>query len=201
LRLEKFEQDIRPRFTLAVGRLIYYKGFEVLLDAFRRVPGSLMLAGDGPLRGALELRALKNGIAERVHFLGPVPNEALGPYYGAADAFVLSSIARSEAFGIVQIEALGAGLPVINTALDSGVPEVSLSGVTGLTVPPNDVGALTTALNEIFTSPLRATEFRKAARARALRYFTHDRMTDETLAAYRAAIAQASFALSSVPAT
>ena len=204
LRESSEAREVRARYrgpiTFAVGRLIYYKGFEVLLDAFRDVPGSLLLAGEGPLRGSLEHRALKNGIAGRVHFLGAVPNEGLGPYYGAADVFVLPSIARSEAFGIVQIEALGAGVPVINTALDSGVPEVSLSGVTGLTVPPNDARALAAALNEIFGSPTRAAEFREAARARALRQFTHDRMADETLEAYRAALAQASSSLSSVPA-
>src|SRR5262249_52994904 len=81
-------RPIRERFvppiTFAVGRLIYYKGFEVLLDAFTNVPGTLLLAGDGPLQRALEERARRNGVSERVKFLGAIPNEDLGPYYGAA---------------------------------------------------------------------------------------------------------------------
>ena len=197
--------ELRARYagpiTFALGRLVYYKGFQVLIDAFAHVPGTLLLGGEGPLRHELEERAQRRGLGSRVHFVGAIPEVDLAAYYGAADVFVLPSVARSEAFGIVQIEALAAGIPVVNTALDSGVPEVSLDGVTGLTVPPNDAGALAAALNEIFSSTIRAVEFGKAARARALRQFTHDRMADETLDAYRAALAKTSSSLRSVPAT
>jgi len=173
------------RVVLATGRLIYYKGFEVLLDAMRTVRGHLLLIGDGPLRGALEDRARRNGIRERVTFVGAVPNDRMGPYYGAADVFVLPSIARSEAFGIVQIEALACGIPVVNTALASGVPDVSIHDVTGLTVPPNDAEALALAISRVLDDPALAARLSSKARQRALERFTADRMVEETLAVYR----------------
>jgi rhamnosyl/mannosyltransferase len=172
------------RIILATGRLIYYKGFEVLLDAMRTVNAHLLLIGDGPLRGVLEDRARRNGISERVSFLGSVANKDMGQFYGAADIFVLPSIARSEAFGIVQIEALASAVPVVNTALDSGVPDVSVDGVTGLTVPPNDPGALGRALSRLLDDTDLAGQFGAQGRARSLERFTADRMVDETLTLY-----------------
>jgi rhamnosyl/mannosyltransferase len=173
------------RIVLATGRLIYYKGFEVLLDAMKTVRAHLLLVGDGPLRVALKTRARRNQIEDRVTFVGTVPNQDMGRYYGAADVFALPSIARSEAFGIVQIEALASMLPVVNTSLRSGVPEVSIHDVTGLTVPPNDVGALSDALNRLLDDIELARRFGSKGRQRALERFTADRMVDETLAIYR----------------
>src|SRR5579871_822057 len=159
IRLEEFEQQdpaavsaIRkqygPRLVLGVGRLVYYKGFEYLIDAMRKVQGTLLIIGDGPLREKLENQARDLGIADKVHFLGHVPG-TLSAYYQAADVFVLSSIARSEALGIVQIEAIASGLPVVNTNLDSGVPFVSRHEETGFTVAPADSEAIAKATNRL----------------------------------------------------
>jgi rhamnosyl/mannosyltransferase len=123
-------------------------------------------------------------MSERVTFLGSVAKQDMGQYYGAADIFVLPSIARSEAFGIAQIEALASAIPVVNTALDSGVPDVSVDNVTGLTVPPNDPGALATALNRLLDDGQLARQFGAQGRRRALERFSADRMVDETLNLY-----------------
>lgn len=173
------------RIVLTVGRLIYYKGFEYLLDAMAHVDGNLLVVGDGPLLGALIDRARTAGVADRVWFLGEVSGRELVDLYHAARVFVLPSVARSEAFGIVQLEAMAAGLPVINTDLDSGVPSVSLHGVTGLTVPPRDSTSLASAINDLLRDERLAEMLGRAGQRRVAARFTARKMCDETLELYR----------------
>jgi glycosyltransferase involved in cell wall biosynthesis len=181
-------KDIRARFgtpiALGVGRLIYYKGFEHAIAALREVEGRLLIIGVGPLRSALEARAREIGVADRVHFLGRIPDEEITAYYLASDAFVLPSIARSEAFGIVQLEAMACRRPVINTSLDSGVAFVSRHGETGLTVPPGDAAALAAALRTLFADPALARKMGDAGRTRAEREFSKEIMGERTLTLY-----------------
>ncbi len=119
------------------GRLVYYKGFETALLAMRSVPGTLLIAGDGPLRPRLERLKDRLDLKDRVRFLGRIPrDEDLAAYYLASEAFWFPSNARSEAYGLVQVEAMASGCPVINTAIPhSGVSWVSRHEETGLTVP------------------------------------------------------------------
>ncbi len=172
-----------PRIVLSVGRLVYYKGLMYLIRAMSRVDGRLLIVGDGPLRHDLEREAQARGVRERVVFLGKVPDVA--PYYHAADVFVLPSIARSEAFGIVQLEAMACGKPVVNTWLDSGVPFVSIDGVTGLTVPPKNPEALARAINLLLDDPARRIEYGEAARRRVQQEFSMELMARRTLELYR----------------
>jgi rhamnosyl/mannosyltransferase len=164
---------IRARYgdvplLVGVGRLIYYKGYEIAIRALSQVPrAELILIGDGPLRADLESLARELGVASRVHLVGEMQNSEIPPYYFASDLYLLPSIARSEAFGIVQIEAMACGLPVINTDLPSGVPFVSRHGESGLTVPPSDAVALASAIEELLQNPTRRAEMSRAARARA----------------------------------
>jgi glycosyltransferase involved in cell wall biosynthesis len=180
---------IRARFgerlIIAVGRQVYYKGLEHLIRAMTNVDGTLVIVGDGPLRGRLERLAVQLGVVEKVIFAGVIDNAALLDYYHAAALFVLASIARSEAFGLVQIEAMAAGLPVINTSLDSGVPLVSVHEKTGLTVPPADPQALAAAINRLLDNPdLRGT-FGQAAKLRARQEYSLDAMLQSTLKLYQ----------------
>lgn len=172
------------RIVLAVGRLIYYKGFEFLVKAMKGVEGQLLVIGDGPLRSQLEDQAAALGISDRVTFLGELQNEETAHYYHASSMFVLPSIARSEAFGIVQIEAMAAGVPVINTSLDSGVPSVSLHGVTGITVHPKSSDDLAGAINYLFDNPDHAHQLGEAGKKRVAEKFTASRMCDATLHLY-----------------
>jgi glycosyltransferase involved in cell wall biosynthesis len=171
------------RVVLSVGRLVYYKGFEYLIRAMDKVRGKLVIVGDGPLRAKLHNLSAALGLGDRVIFAGSIPDK-LVPYYHSADVFALASVARSEAFGIVQIEAMAAGLPVVNTSLDSGVPFVSLHEQTGLTVPPADADQLAAALNRLLDNESLRRSLGARARLRARQEFSLEAMTSRTSALY-----------------
>ncbi len=168
---------------LAVGRLVYYKGFNVLLDALAMVPKArLVLIGRGPDFAALKAQAHALDISHRVDFLSRV--EDLSPYYAAADQFILPSNYRSEAFGLVQVEAMQQGTPVINTALDTAVPEVSLHLQTGLTVQPSDPRGLADAIQTLISDPALAERMGEAGRYRAAKLFSAQAMVGATKRCY-----------------
>ncbi len=171
-----------PSIVVAVGRLVHYKGFEHLVRAMKKVDGHLLLIGNGPLRAELEALARSFGIHERVTILSGVADVV--PYYHAADVFVLPSINRSEAFGLVQVEAMACGKPVVNTQLESGVTFVSRHEETGITVPPSDANALSHALSTLLKNPEMRTRMAAAARHRVATEFNVEVMAQRTLAVY-----------------
>ena len=175
-KASEIRQKIKAPMVFALGRHVYYKGFDVLIRAMQNVPGAcLLLGGTGPLTGELKAMAGKN-----VHFVGRIPDEELPAYYQACDVYCLPSVAPSEAFGIVQVEAMAAGKPVICTQLDNGVNWVNPEGPT---VPPGDVQALASALNEVLKNP-PATKNAE----RADRLFSLPALREATLAVYREAL-------------
>jgi glycosyltransferase involved in cell wall biosynthesis len=178
--------EIRKRYgsrlLLSVGRLVNYKGFGYLIRAMKDVEASLMIIGDGPERGRLEAYARRLGVDKKVMFLGEVSDTA--PYYQACEIFVLPSVSRNEAFGIVQLEAMACGKPVINTHLRSGVQYVSINGLTGVTVPAGDSSALARATSLLLEDPCRRAAYGAAARRRVQEEFSVERMVDETLRLY-----------------
>ncbi len=180
--IDRLRRTYGPRIILAVGRLVYYKGFEHLIGAMNSVDGHLIIVGSGPLQGVLQKKAEYCGVADRITFLPNVKDVI--PYYHAADVFVLPSVARSEAFGIVQLEAMACGKPVVNTSLDSGVPSVSLDGVSGITVPPADPKALAAALDSLLNNPLRRAAYGRAGQRRVKKHFTLQEMARKTLDLY-----------------
>jgi glycosyltransferase involved in cell wall biosynthesis len=187
--VQRVREKYGERLVISVGRLVYYKGFEVLIRAMADVRGKLVIVGDGPLRGELENLSSKLGVADKVIFAGEINNAGVTPYYHAADLFALASVARSEAFGIVQIEAMAAGLPVINTSLDSGVPFVSLHGETGLTVPPGDPHALAAAMNRLLDDAGLRQSLGQAGVSRARQEFSLHTMLQRTLKLYESVLA------------
>jgi rhamnosyl/mannosyltransferase len=182
-------QRYGDRIVLGVGRLVYYKGFEHIIDAMTEIEGHLLIVGDGPLRPELEARAVARGISDRVTFLGMV--ERTAPFYHVADVFVLASVARSEAFGIVQLEAMACGTPVVNTRLASGVPYVSRHGETGITVPPGDPVALAAAVNRILGDSALRHLYGSAARVRVRDVFDQDDMGERMLELYELVLSPA----------
>ena len=180
--------SIRARYqgpiVLSVGRLVYYKGFDVAIEAMQGMPATLLIVGEGPLRASLEAKVRSLHLDTNVVFVGEIHNHRLLPYYLAADVFVLSSVARSEAFGIVQLEAMACQVPVVNTALDSGVPFASRNGDSGLTVLPGDAGALGAAIRRLFGDANLRKQYGERGRARVEAEFSVGRMSAEILRTY-----------------
>jgi glycosyltransferase involved in cell wall biosynthesis len=175
---------------LFVGRLIYYKGLDVALRALAHVPGKLLVVGRGPLAEQLHQLAAELGVAERVVWIDFLdPSQLVGAYH-AANALWFPSVARSEAFGLVQVEAMASGCPVLNTDIaGSGVSWVSPDGVSGLTLPPGDAAALAVAAAQLLANPELHHQLSRGGQARARRELTDSLMARRSLEFYAAALA------------
>ena len=166
-------------FVLFVGRLIPFKGVEVLIDAAARLVRQrpdlqVRIAGQGPLRAALEARVARQGLQHCVAFLGAVPQQALPALYQAAAVCVVPSVrtaeGHEEALGLVMVEALGCGCPVIGSDLP-GMADVLQHEQTALTFPAGDAHALAGALDRLLGDPALADRLAQQGRAHALQGF------------------------------
>ncbi len=182
--------SIRQRYgaplLLFVGRLRYYKGVQYLLDALPSVPDArVLIAGTGPMAQPWQAQAQALGLLDRVFFLGDVADADLPAYYTAADLFVLPACERSEAFGVVQVEALASGTPILSTELGTGTSYVNQDGATGCVVPAGDSAALANALQSLLANPAQRAAMGAAARQRAAAEFSLPVMVARVDALYR----------------
>lgn len=171
-----------PFRLLSVGRLTFYKGYVFLIRALKECPfASLALIGEGELAVSLKREAREVGVADRVKFAGRV--EALPPWFAACDAFVLPSLERTEAFGVVLMEAMRYAKPILATDIPgSGVPWVV--GEAGWLAPPGDSAALARQITRLHDSPrLRETLGETAHRQFQQRFFI-EAVAAETTALY-----------------
>jgi rhamnosyl/mannosyltransferase len=181
---------IRQRFApdrpllLFVGRLRHYKGLDVLIAAMPQIEAHLLVIGSGPLEAIWRQQAVTAGVADRVTFWGERPDLDKIAALHAADLFVLPSTNRAESFGIVLIEALAAGLPLVSTELGTGTSFVNQHEVTGLVTPPNDPAALAAAVNRITRDPDLRGRMAAAALARARAEFDQALMVTRVQALY-----------------
>jgi glycosyltransferase involved in cell wall biosynthesis len=173
--------------VLAVGRLSYYKGFDVLLHALADVPqAQLLLIGSGECESALHGLAQRLGIADRVRFAGHVDDAALAQAYAQAQVFCLPSIERAEAFGMVLLEAMRARVPVIASDIPgSGVIHVVRDTETGLLVPPRDPLALAQALRKLDADAELRARLGEKGQQRWRDEFTLDKSAQRTVQVYR----------------
>ena len=173
---------------LAVGRLSYYKGFDVLLRALALTPeASLLLIGSGECEAGLRALARELGIEHRVCFAGHVDDAQLALAYAQAQVFCLPSIERTEAFGVVLLEAMSHGVPIIATDIPgSGVPWVVEHERSALVVPPADPHLMAEAMDRILGDSAVAARLAEGARARFASLFTRDRMVTRFLASLEA---------------
>lgn len=169
----------------ALGRHVYYKGFDILIKAMRQVDALLVLGGDGPLRAELEALAVEEGVAGNIWFTGRIPEVDLPAYFHACDLFCLPSVAQSEAFGLVQLEAMACGKPVVCHQLHNGVNIVNVDGETGLAVPLGVAGGLAAAINRLIADRPLCERLGEQARQRANTGYSLQAMGQRHLALYQ----------------
>jgi len=179
---------------LFVGRLVHYKGLDIMIDAMQQLPGTLVIVGDGPHRAVLEERHRASGLGERVAFAGRVEPRDVSAWMAAADVGVLPSILPNETFGLSMVEMMACGIPCVCTDLGTGTTFVNQHGETGLVVPPGDVGAMVAALKMLLGDEALRQRMGAAARDRAVRMFSTEAMmraVDEAYATARSRRRQA----------
>jgi rhamnosyl/mannosyltransferase len=182
----RLRQEHGEPLWLAVSRLVYYKGLHNAVQALATVPGKLLVIGDGPLAEPLQEQARRLGVAERIIWQGRSSAEELVGAYHAATALWFPSNARSEGFGLVQVEAMASGCPVINSAVPaSGVAWVCPHEETGLTTPVDDAEALARCARRLLEEPGLRQRLADNGRRRACAEFDHRRMAQRSLEIYQ----------------
>lgn len=172
------------KIVYSLGRLVGYKGFEYLVDAAKYLSDDyvVVIGGAGPLRDELQRKVDGEGLGDKVKLIGRVPEGDFAAWYRACDVYCLSSVWKTEAFAIVQIEAMSCAKPVVATRIPgSGVPWVNSHGVSGLNVEPCDGRQLAEAVTYITSDPERYDGFCRGARARYEQMFTYGRMIDRCM--------------------
>lgn len=175
------------KLVFALGRLVPYKDFGTLIEAARYLGDDyrVVIGGDGPLKNELQQQIADAGMQEKIRLLGYVESWDVPNWFGASDVFVLSSDRRTEAFGLVQIEAMSCGKPVVATIIPhSGVSWVNDNGVSGLNVHPHDPKALAAAIQQICDDPDVYLQFSAGAMERFENLFTSREMIDKIIKIY-----------------
>ena len=180
---EQYASDGKP-LVLFVGRLIYYKGIEVLAKTTHKVDANFIIIGKGSDCGLLA------DISPRTHIIDYVDDDELVAWYHAADVLVLPSIESSEAFGLVQIEAHAAGTPTVSSRLKTGIVYANLDGVTGLTVAPRNADVLAGTLSALLADNQLRTRLGQQAQKRVLADFTVPRMVQDVTKVYQQALSE-----------
>lgn len=175
------------KLVLSVGRLVPYKGYNTLIAAAALLPKDYetVIIGEGPMLKELSSAAVTAGVADRLHFRGRVSDDELHAWMAACDVLAMTSSMKTEAFGIVQIEAFSLGKPVVSTRIPaSGVSWVNAHGKSGLTVPVKDAEAVAEAIRRICEEPALKDKLGSGAAERFAQMFTIERMTKQIINVY-----------------
>jgi len=176
------------KIVFSLGRMTYYKGFDILIDAAEREIGDavIVVGGDGELLETYRAEVKRRNLGTKITFIGPLTEDEVRTMFLACDVFCLASKVRAEAFGVVLLEAMTASKPLIATDIPgSGVPWVNLHNVSGLNVPPCDSIALAEAINKLICNPQLRDKLGQGARRRYESMFSADKMIDNTIELYK----------------
>lgn len=187
-KIDPHHVNDRGRLVLACGRLVPYKGFDVLIRAAVNRQFEVWIIGEGTERPRLEQLIAELGLGERVRLLGSVKDCERVKLMCLADVFVMPSVTNAETFGLSQLEAMAAGRPVVNTALDTAVPRVARHGMEAITVPPGDAEKLGEAIENLVNDPERRRRMGLAARSRALTRYSAAAFRQGIETVYREAV-------------
>ncbi|HSW07409.1 MAG TPA: glycosyltransferase [Aquabacterium sp.] len=175
------------RIIFSLGRMAYYKGYDVLIDAATQLPDDcvVVIGGDGELLQHYQQEVDRRGIESKVCLLGHVSDDDLPAYFDACDIYCMTSTVRAEAYGVAMVEAMAHGRPVVATDIEgSGVPWVNVDGCTGFNMPVGQPGALVQALKRLLGDAALRERLGQAARQRFLCEFNASLMTRRTAALY-----------------
>jgi len=178
----------RRRIIFSLGRMTYYKGFDVLIDAAARLSEDcvVLIGGDGELLPVYRRMIAERGLGNKVHLLGHVRAGDLPSHVEACDVFCMSSTVRAEAYGVAMVEAMVMGKPIVATDIaGSGVPWVNVHGDTGLNLPVRNPVALADALHQLLADASLRHRMGSAARRRYEAEFRAELMTQRMLQLYR----------------
>ena len=176
------------KIVLAFGRLVTYKGFDYLVEAARYLSDDyvILIGGGGPEETTLKELIRQYHLEDKVHLLGNVDEKEKYDYYQAASLFCLPSVTKAEAYGIVLVEAMAFGKPIISSRIEeSGMVWVNQDEVTGLQVPPRSPKELAQAIEKIGNDPQLYQKFSENAKKRYQDLFTRERMIDKLDALYQ----------------
>lgn len=176
--IKEIKEIISAKIVLFIGRFSYYKGITYLIDAFRDINAVLVVIGSGALENEIRAKIRENKIEHKVIILKDASDDVIKAYYNVCEFLVLPSTHPSEAFGIVQIEAMGCGKPVISTNLPSGVPFVNQHEKTGLIVKPADSKELNRAIKELLSNDEKRLEYGRNAKKRVEEEFGRETMVN-----------------------
>jgi rhamnosyl/mannosyltransferase len=172
-------------FIFFAGRLFKTKGAHVLIEAVRNLDCNLVLAGEGPELEPLKSLVGKLGVGDRVFFVGSQKKKRLKEFYNAAEVFCLPSISNQESFGLVLLEAMAAGKPVISTELGTGTTFINQHGETGLVVKPEDVDMLGEAIKRLMSDEVFRLKLGKNALKRANDLFREEVVLSRIVELYK----------------
>lgn len=180
------------RLVFALGRMAYYKGFDVLIDAAAALPDhcAVLIGGHGELLDHYRTIVARRGLAGKVHLLGHILDHELASHFEACDVFCMPSTVRAEAYGVAIVEAMVMGKPIVATDIaGSGVPWVNVDGVTGYNAPVRDAAALATALTRLLNDDAQRDRMGAASRERYRTEFHAALMTERTVDLYHRVVA------------
>lgn len=175
------------KVVFALGRHVYYKGFEYLIESAKYLPNDyiVLIGGKGELTDWYLKLVQSAGLQYKVRFIGRVPDSELGGYYDYAKAFVLPSVDKSEAFGVVQLEAMSFGTPIVSCAIQgSGVSSVNKNGVTGIVCDPNKPKKLAEAIESVVSSDFEKEKIQSHFQT----FYTRDKMATRFIELYEALV-------------